>query len=233
MHSYPAMLYLGMVSGVFAGNLAAHSARVNALDAYLTTCILIVPALAGARLLYVALHWRTYRERPWRIWDRRQGGAAQYGALLLALPLSVPLVAALHLPLGAFWDVAMFTILVAMIFGRVGCLLNGCCSGQASEGWYAVYLPDHAGVWQKRIPTQCLEAVWAVVLLAVAIPLWRRMPFPGALFLAVASGYGVVRLVLESARDRQPGAPRFNVHHGISAALIVFSITTLAVHWAK
>ena len=233
MHSYVAMLYLGIVAGIAGGNLAAHAAHVDAFRVYAATFILIVPAIIGARLLHAVHHWELYRGNLRRIWDRSQGGAAQYGALFFALPLSVPLVTALHLPLGQFWDVVTFTILVAMIFGRVGCLMNGCCAGLPSNAWYSVYLPNHSGVWKKRIPTQCLEAFWALVLLALAIAMWRRMPFPGALFLAVTAAYAAMRLVLESTREQQPGTPRFTVHHWISAALIVFSLATLTAHWAR
>jgi phosphatidylglycerol:prolipoprotein diacylglycerol transferase len=233
VHSYPVLLYLGIVSGVVAGDVAAHAVRIDAFRAYAATIILILPAMVGARLLHVAMHWPLYHANLWRIWNRREGGAAQYGGLSLALPLSVPLVAALHLSLGAFWDVATFTILVAMIFGRVGCLLNGCCAGRQSSAWYSVRLPNHLGVWQRRIPTQCFEAVWAGVLLLGATEVRRRLHFPGALFLVIAAAYATGRLLLESTREVPPGARRFTAQHWISAALILFAAATLAARWTK
>src|SRR5258708_25676526 len=128
--SYPAMLYLGLVAGVVAGNVAAHAARIDAFRTYVATLILLIPALIGARLLYVASHWQIYRQDLRRIWDRNQGGNIMYGGLAAALLLSVPLLRGLRLSLGAFWDVASFTILTGMIFTRVGCLMNGCCAGR-------------------------------------------------------------------------------------------------------
>jgi phosphatidylglycerol---prolipoprotein diacylglyceryl transferase len=233
IRSYPAMLYLGLVAGVVAGNSAAHAADVDAFRAYVATLILIPAGLLGVRLLYVASHWQFYRENLQRIWNRNEGGAAQYGGLGVVLPLSVPLLAVLQLPLGAFWDVAVFTILVLMIFGRVGCLLNGCCAGRRSQTWISVYLPNHAGTWERRIPTQVLEAAWAVVLLVSAIAAWRWMPFPGALFLFVAGGYGAGRLVLESTRELAHGASRFTIHHAISVVLVVLSLAALTAGWPK
>jgi prolipoprotein diacylglyceryltransferase len=154
------MLYFGLVAGVVAGNAAAHASRIDAFRVFVATHILIVPALAGARLFYVATHWPVYRHDLRRIWNRGEGGFAQYGGLIVMLPLSVPVLAALQLPFGAFWDVAAFTILVGMIITRIGCLMNGCCAGRPSRMWGSVYLPNHLGVWERRIPTQCLEAVW-------------------------------------------------------------------------
>ena len=227
------MLYAGLVAGVVAGNAAAHVAHIDSFRAYIATCVLIVPALIAAKLLHIVLHLKVYRKKQGRKWNRCEGGAAQYGGLVLVLPLSVPLTSALHLPLGAFWDVATFTILVAMIFGRVGCLMHGCCAGRKSESWFGISLPNHLGVWEKRIPTQCLEAAWAAVLLVLATAFWHQLPFSGALFLFTTAGYACGRLVLESLREQVQGAGRFNVYHGMSVALILLCLATLTARWPK
>ncbi|MEO8577824.1 MAG: prolipoprotein diacylglyceryl transferase family protein [Gemmatimonadales bacterium] len=60
--SYPAMLYVGLVAGVFVGNLAARETGTDALRVFIATLVLIPPAIAGARLLYVAAHWSEYRD---------------------------------------------------------------------------------------------------------------------------------------------------------------------------
>src|SRR5215467_13999937 len=201
--SYPAMLYLGLVAGVAAGNLTAHAAGLDAWRVYVATCALVLPALIGARMMYVGLHWPSYRRNRARIWSHNDGGAAQYGGLL-AVPFSVPLLAALRLPFGAFWDVATVTILVGMVFGRVGCLLHGCCAGRASNAWCSVKLRNHVGGCEKRLPVQCFEAFWALVLLLAGLAAWHRLPFDGALFLLAAAGYALGRAVLEIFRERQP-----------------------------
>jgi phosphatidylglycerol:prolipoprotein diacylglycerol transferase len=224
IYSYPAMLYVGMVTGVVAGNRVAHAIGLDAFRVFVAIFLLIVPALLGARLLWVACNWSLYRRDLRRIWDRGDGGAAQYGGLLLILPLSIPVLAVLGVPFAAFWDVAAIAILVAMIFTRAGCLLNGCCSGRPARVW-GLRLPNHAGVWEKRIPSQCLEAGLASLLLAVAALTWGRMPFPGALCLCMVGGYGAGRLVLESTRE-QPDGSRFTLHHAISLLLLVASTAT-------
>jgi phosphatidylglycerol:prolipoprotein diacylglycerol transferase len=227
------MLYIGLVAGVVAGNAAAHATGMDAFRTYVATLVLIGPAVAGARLLHVVLHWRIYRQSPGRIWKQSEGGYGMYGGLPLVLLLSVPLLAALRLPFAAFWDVGMVTILTGMIFARIGCLLNGCCSGRPSNVWFSLYLPNHLGVWERRIPSQCLESGWAAILLVFGILVWRWVPFPGALFLLCAAAYASGRLVLESLREPEPGAARFNIYHGISVAIIFLSVATLAVRWPK
>jgi phosphatidylglycerol:prolipoprotein diacylglycerol transferase len=230
--SYPAMLYLGLVAGVVVGNVAAHAANIDAFRVFVATIVLITAALVGARLLYVVTNWNLYRKNLARIWNRNEGGFAMLGGLPLALLFSVPLLAILQLSFGGFWDVAAFTLLVGMPITRIGCLLNGCCSGRPSRSWIGVNLPNHQGVWARRIPTQCLEAVWAVLLLVAAAATWRWAPFPGALFLAVMAGYATGRLVLESTRD-QTRAGGITAGHVISAVMVVSAMGTLVVMWPR
>ena len=231
IYSYPAMLYLGLTAALCAADFAAHDAGLPARSVYVVTLVLIAIGLFGARLLFVASHWRFYRAELGRIWNRREGGASQYGGLLLALAVSVPCLAAFHLPLGAYWDVGIFAILVGTIFARVGCLLNGCCSGRGTASWFGVRLPNHSGVWARRIPTQCLEAACAATLLGLAIALRHSKPFPGALFLFVVIAYACGRLVLESAREHEAGAGRFTLHHALSVGIVVSSLITLVARW--
>ena len=76
--------------------------------------------------------------------------------------------------------------------------------------------PVH-GVWQKRVPTQALQAACAVLLLIVAKVMWRRTPFPGALFLLILLSYSSVRLLLELARERANRGRQFRVAYALSA----------------
>ena len=228
IYSYPAMLYVGLVAGVFAG---AHIARDSGLSAdkfALAIVILVVPALVGSRLYFVLTRWEFYRREPRRIWRRSEGGMAMYGGLILAVPLSLPLLWALRLPFGAFWDAATFTILLGMAFGRLGCLLNGCCGGRPTGGWFALELPDHTGAWQRRYPTQLMEMTFALMLFAAAFVLRDRAPFPGAIFAAAVAAYGAGRALLETLREHGAGARDRVVMQATSVLLVVTALAGLA-----
>lgn len=226
------MLYLGLVAGIVAGNAWAHVAGIDPFRSWAATLILVAPALVGARLLHVVENWPVYRRRRRRIWDRSDGGAAMFGGLFVAVPVSVPLLVALDVPFATFWDVTTFAILLGMIFARIGCLLNGCCAGRRSTGWWSAYLPDHLGRWDRRIPTQFLEAAWAALLLVVAAIAWPWRPFPGAWVLLVVTSYCCGRLLLESLREPESGSP-FTIYHALSAAMIVVSVASLVAFWPR
>jgi prolipoprotein diacylglyceryltransferase len=203
VHSYPALLYLGLLCGVYAGYGAATTMPIDPDRAFAGILILIVPALVGSRLWFVLTHWSVFRRDPARIWRRGDGGAALVGGLVLAVALSPAVLAALGLPFATFWDAATFTMIVGMVFTRVGCLLNGCCAGRPNEGRLALHLPDHAGRWERRYPVQLLELATAVALLAGAVAIATAPPFRGAIFVFALAAYGCARSILDPLRDPQ------------------------------
>ena len=230
LYSYPTMLYVGLVAGVVAGNAAAHSVGLDAFRVFVATNLLILPTLVGARLLYVASHWNFYRAQPHRVLDRNEGGASIYGGLFLALLISVPVLDFLGLPFWMFWDVNVFMMLVTVMFGRIGCHLNGCCAGRASRSWAALYLSNHLGVRDKRIPTQIMEAGWAVVILIGAMHVWQAKLSPGVLFLLVVIAYACGRLVIASMREREPGEGGITLSQVLSAVMILLASGVLTIH---
>jgi phosphatidylglycerol:prolipoprotein diacylglycerol transferase len=127
-----------------------------------------------------------------------------------------------------FWDAAAVTMLVGMIFTRVGCLLNGCCAGRPTEGRFGLRLPDAAGHVERRLPTPLLEATSACLLLVGAIVISRRDTFPGAVFLFALGGYGLARLVLDPTRAQRAGRRRPTVSQVVSGALVVTAVALSA-----
>lgn len=208
--SYPTLLYLGLVCGFYVMYAIAPSLGMDRTRASIATLMMFVPAIAGSRIWFVLDHWAIYRHEPRRIWRHSDGGMTLYGGLVLALVLSPIILAALGLRFAAFWDGATFTILVGMIFTRVGCLLNGCCSGRYTGGRLGMRLPDHTGRWERRYPVQLLELAATVILLAGSATLLTVGTPRGTVFAFGLVGYSAARLVIDPLRERptQASAPR-------------------------
>ncbi len=231
IYSYPAMLYVGLVTGVFTGVWAARQLGLRSDPFVIATLLLIGPALIGARLWFVFGHWEIFRRQTNRIFRRGDGGAAMYGGLFVAVPLSVPVLRLLDLPFGGFWDASAFTILVGMTITRVGCLLNGCCSGRVTSSSFGVNLPDAAGIWRRRVPTQLLEMGFGLVLLTGEIVGLGRAPFPGAIILSIVAAYGLGRIVLEGLREDATGGRTRRANQLTSGALALASCLGLVLGW--
>jgi phosphatidylglycerol:prolipoprotein diacylglycerol transferase len=227
--SYPALLYVGLVSGFYVMYAIAPAMGMDRGRAALAALILFAPAIAGARLWFVLDHWPIYRHESRRIWRHAEGGLTLYGGLVLALVLSPPILAAMRLRFADFWDGATFTMLVGMVFTRVGCLLNGCCSGRRSDGLFGLWLPDHMGRWDRRHPVALFEMASSLLLLGGSAALLElRLP-PGTIFGFGLAGYACVRLALD--RLRVP-SPRSSVSHRVAlSAFLGCSLLASAAGW--
>jgi phosphatidylglycerol:prolipoprotein diacylglycerol transferase len=222
--SYPALLYVGLVCGFYVMYAVAPSLGMHRVSAAVATLILFAPAIAGARIWFVLDHWAIYRHDLRRIWRHSEGGMTLYGGLVFALALSPVVLAALGLRFAAFWDGATFTMLTGMIFARVGCLLNGCCSGRRSDRWVGLRLPDDTGRWERRYPVQLLELAAAVVLLSGSMALLAVGAPRGAIFAVALVGYAGARLAIDPLREPPP-----RIAAGRRVALAAFlACTTLA-----
>jgi phosphatidylglycerol:prolipoprotein diacylglycerol transferase len=231
IYSYPTMLYAGLLVGVFVGAHVAQASGMSADRFAIAVVILLIPALAGSRLYFVLTRWDIYRDDPARIWRRTEGGMAMYGGFILVVPLSIPLLRSLGLPFGSFWDAAVLTILLGMAFTRIGCFLNGCCSGRPSDAWFALYLPDHHGVWQRRIPTQIMEMTFAMMLFGAGLSLSSYAPFPGAIFCSVVAAYGLGRSYLESLRNDETDGRDRTIMQATSILLVIAALAGLVFVW--
>jgi phosphatidylglycerol:prolipoprotein diacylglycerol transferase len=210
--SYVAMLYLGLLAGTYSAYAAGQADGMSGERFMGAVLALLVPAVLGARLAYVATRWPAYRAQPRRIlFPGSEGGAVAYGALV-TVPVSLPLLLALGLPVASFWDAGAIGFMAAIIFLRIGCFLNGCCCGLVAG----------------RLPTQLLEAGWAAVLLIGAILAAGRMPFAGALFLSSLAAYAAGRFLIDFGRDAPRTAGRLTVAQACSAGFVLVSATFLA-----
>ena len=84
---------------------------------------------------------------------------------------------------------------------RIGCLLNGCCYGEVTDGPLGVYLPDVHGVWAYRYPAQILLMFLDFGLFYW---LWRhkdKQPFDGKLTISFLIIFGIGRFLIDGMRN--------------------------------
>jgi prolipoprotein diacylglyceryltransferase len=227
--SYPAFLYAGLVCGFYVMWAVAPSLGLRRGPAAAALLILLAPAVIGARLWFVLDHWSVYRREPARIWRHSEGGLTLYGGLVLALVLSPAVLAGFGLRFVSFWDGATFTILVGMIFTRVGCLLNGCCSGRHSQAWLGLWLRDHNGRRDRRYPVQLMELTSAALLLAGSSLLLALNVAQGAIFVLGLAGYASVRLAVDGLRE--PRVHSATSHRTALTAFLACSVAVFAAGW--
>ena len=97
-------------------------------------------------------------------------------------------------------DIAAACIAIAHGFGRLGCLMVGCCHGSETDAWYGIYM---SAIGKKVVPIQLYEAIFLFALFAwFMYRVLKRKTYNLPLYMSV---YGAWRFVVEYARDDYRG----------------------------
>lgn len=98
-------------------------------------------------------------------------------------------------------EIVAGSIALAHGFGRLGCLMAGCCHGAVTDAWYGV---SNVALGAKTVPLQLLEALFLFGLtVLLSVRLWKGQRGNLGLYLIV---YAVWRFVLEYLRADERGA---------------------------
>ncbi len=101
---------------------------------------------------------------------------------------------------------APICITVAHAFGRIGCLMSGCCHGAylGQEYVFGGIWMRGSGLWGYYVPTQLYEALFLFLLTGVlALLFFKRFNITHIVYLI---GYGAWRIVIEFFRTDARGA---------------------------
>jgi phosphatidylglycerol:prolipoprotein diacylglycerol transferase len=169
----------------------------------------LVGGVIGARLFHVLDHLRYYADNPFEIPAIWSGGIAVYGGFLGGVAGGILAARRLGLPVWTLLDAAAPAMLVGQAIGRLGCLANGDAWGGPCSCATCVCVrythPDALLPARLRgVPTHPYPLYEIAAELVLLLALWalrRKLRAPGALFLSVVAGYGVIRFFLSYFRQ--------------------------------
>lgn len=214
--SWTLLVTIGLLVAMFVANELAiksgFSVRLQRL-LIIDFLITIVAAVFGAMFFQA-----TYDYFETGKWDLFGSGLTFYGGFIVGVAafLLVWFVGGKWIGIGeetkekfsAIADIAACTIPLGHGFGRIGCLLAGCCYGAETSAWYGVYMQTEEGL-KKCIPVQLYEALFLFLLAAALFWLFFRQRKGKGKALPLLPlytiGYGVWRFLIEYARTDNRG----------------------------
>ncbi len=143
----------------------------------------MVGTILGARAAYVVTYWNDeFAGQPvseiFAIWH---GGLVFYGGLIGAIITGAIYLRWKKLPLWKTADVLAPSIALGSVFGRIGCLLNGCCYGRACDlPWAHQFFPADNPLHPPTTPvhpTEIYDALLNLGLYFFLAWLFRRKKF--------------------------------------------------------
>ncbi len=194
-------------------------------DTLLTLALVAIPSgLVFAKLLHVIDRWDYYSRFPGQILSAE--GLTIYGAII-GVAIAVWIFCRFRsLRFGYIADVVAPGILLAQAIGRVGCTLNGCCYGAATDLWCGVVY-THPGstapIGVDVHPTQVYEIIFLLIVFPVLLWLRGRLKPDGSIFMVYLSLYSLWRLAIGFLREGTPFL--FGLHQAQVIAIVVLAVT--------
>lgn len=174
-------------------------------------------AIAGGKLLFVALEWRAYWSGELSFfWDFRYGFVF-FGGLLGAIAMGFLVARWCDIPYLGVADYFGAALPMGHWLGRLGCLAAGCCYGRPTTLPWGVRVGGSPAsstpqeFWGMPLhPTQVYDALANVAIFVLL--LYRMLPLvkkgklpPGTVFLSYIFLYSVARFFIEFFRGDDRG----------------------------
>ncbi len=174
---YGVMMALAFLAGLWTATRRARLVNVPGEIIADVTMWLMGGSIVGARIVYVTTYWKQeFADQPFsEVFMIQHGGLVYYGGLIGAVVAGVAYLAWKRLPIWKIADILAPSIALGSVFGRLGCLLNGCCYGRACDLPWAIHFPaDHETHGAGVHPTELYDALLNLILYLALAWLFRR-----------------------------------------------------------
>ena len=221
IHWYGILIAIGFLAGVWTASkrglrYGLDPQRISDLAMWI-----LVGAIIGARALHVVSYWDPeFKGKPlWEIFKIQNGGLVFYGGLIGAAIAGIIFVKLKKLPFYKMADALAPSCALGSVFGRIGCLMTGCCFGSKCDLPWAIHFPaDHETHGLPVHPTQLYDSFANLLLYLGLAWLYRRKKFDGQVLAVFLIGYAVLRSTVEIFRgDYQAG----EIHAGLTPGQFV------------
>jgi phosphatidylglycerol:prolipoprotein diacylglycerol transferase len=110
-----------------------------------------VAGVIGARLFYVIHYFDGFKDDLKSVFAIWQGGLELLGGVIAAIVVISLYIRYHKLPLRRYLDILAIGLMTALVFGRIGCFLNGCCFGKPCDLPWAVRFPYGSHAYRSQI----------------------------------------------------------------------------------
>lgn len=194
------MLAVGFFVGIFIAKREGKKNGIAENDVLDLSLWVMLGGIVGARILYVLLNLSEFSKDIASIVLPRAGGIGGlsfHGGIIGGLLGGYLFTKRRKLNFYFMADIIAPSLAIGLMFGRIGCFLNGCCYGKICKLDICVKFPELPG---PRHPTQIYEALAALIIFILLNYLKKFKKFYGELFLYFLILYSIARGIVEIFR---------------------------------
>jgi len=236
IRSYGLMIAIGLFAALQYLLVKGRKAGIPENNITDIALYLVVSGLVGARVVYVLTNFKFYFLNPADILKIWEGGLVFYGGLIagvIALVIYVRINKAID-----FWklgDLLAPAISLAHVFGRIGCLLAGCCYGKPSMLPWAVKYSNPESLAPLNVclhPAQLYESAGNLAVFFALDRFNKTEHKKGQTVFLYMFLYGVLRFVVEFFRGDDRGERLFFLSQGQVISLLLIAAALIAYFYS-
>ena len=111
----------------------------------------LIGGVVGARVFYVIHYYEKYQDNILDVFCTWHGGLELLGGVVVAVSVILIYMVYHKLPIRRYLDILAIGLMAALVFGRIGCFLNGCCFGKPTDSTCAVRFPFDSYAYNSQI----------------------------------------------------------------------------------
>ena len=213
---------------------------------------IFIAGIAGARIFYLATKdvysgVRGVGDFVFRSVNLTDGGLVLLGGVIAVAVAVIAFCIKRRISPLAMGDLIIPSFFIGLGFGRLGCLMNGCCFGDRCSLPWAIHFPQESAAWGALYvrgylgeaatmtyglhPTQIYSSITAFLLAALTAAFFWRRPFEGSVLVLGMLLYSIQRFLIEFLRGDEFGqlGTIFTPSQLISGAIFVAGLTLWGV----
>lgn len=201
VHGYGLMIAIGVLAAYLSAEYRAKRKNMDYEKIFNLTIWCAVGGFAGAKLLYYITILDQIIKDP-KVLLEASDGLVVYGGIIFGILAGFLFCKRHKLNFLQYFDLVMPSIALAQGFGRLGCLLAGCCYGVETHSHFSITFTDSAyarnGV--PLVPTQVISSGLDFLHFVILIVLAKRIKAHGVIAGCYLMFYSAGRFVLEFFR---------------------------------
>jgi phosphatidylglycerol:prolipoprotein diacylglycerol transferase len=201
LHGYGLMIAIGVMAAYLTVEYRAKRKNLRYDLIFNLTIWCAIGGILGAKLLYIITQLKSIMDNPQNLLNISEGFVV-YGGIIGGILTGYLFCKKYKLEFLKIFDLVMPSIALAQGFGRIGCLLAGCCYGAETKSHFSLIFhdSDFAPNNIRLIPTQPISSVLDFLNFAVLIFISRWVKADGQVAGFYLVFYSFGRFLLEFIR---------------------------------
>ena len=231
IRTWGVLVLLGFLAGLEVTYYYAKKHGITRDSVYDLGFWVIIASIIGARVFYILYNFHEFKHNLWEMFAIWHGGMVFLGGFFFAIPTAIYYLKKHNIPIWKFADWTAPGFALGMFIGRWGCFFNGCCFGHACHGTFCAVFKPGSEAFQvfgntPIHPTQLYESFGNLIIFFILLPIMKKKPYDGFVFLLYLILGPLVRFIddfyryYESYKYYGP----FDVNQWISLGIMLISL---------